>query len=152
MLSPNQRCHYSDEAEDSRGLLLQSSNFPRGRVKVNSKGSTISPVQASPVLPEVRANGRETMKTAVPITIKPIPTTRTGTSINIAKPSGRSSGIAAEACPVTNARKRQLIVKTFSDFVRNMITGIFNIFVGQSLNSPNDWSSYGILCKKQATD
>ena len=136
MLSPNQRCHYSDEAEDSIGLLLQSSNFPRGRVKVYSNGSTISPVQASPVLPEVRADGSETMKNAVPITIKPIPTTRTGTSITIAKASGRSSGIAAEACPITNARNRQLIVKIFSDFVRYMITGMCKYIAGQRLNSP----------------
>ena len=136
MLSPNQRCHYSDEAEDSIGALLQSSNFPRGRVKVNSNGSTISPVQASPVLPEVRANGRETMKNAVPITIKPILTTRIGTSITIAKPSGRSSGIAAEACPTTNARNRQLIVKIFRDFVRYMITGMYKYIAGQRLNSP----------------
>ena len=103
---------------------------------MNSNGSTISPVQASPVLPEVRANGRETMKTAVPITIKPILTTRTGISIAIAKPSARSSGIAAEACPITNARNRQLIVKIFRDFVRYMITGMYKYIAGQRLNSP----------------
>ena len=91
---------------------------------MNSSGSTTSASQASPVLPEVRANGSETMKNAVPITIKPTHNTRTGTSITISKPSGRSSGIAAEACPVTNARNRQLIVKIFSDFVRYMITGM----------------------------
>ena len=136
MLSPNQRCHYSDEAEDSRGLLLQSSNFPRGRVKVNSSGSTISASQASPVLPEVIANGRATMKNAVLITVKPNPITRIGISITIAIASGRSSGIAAEACPVTNARKRQLIVKIFRDFVRYMITGMCKFIAGQRLNSP----------------
>jgi len=136
ILSPNQRCHYSDEGEDSIGPLLQFSNFPRGRVKVNSNGSAIRLVQASPVLPEVRANGSETMKTAVPITINPILTTRTGISIAIAKPSARSSGIAAEACPITDARNRQLIVKIFSDFVRYMITGMSKYIAGQRLNSP----------------
>ena len=61
---------------------------------------------------------------------------RQGISITIAKPSGRSSGIAAEACPVTNARNRQLIVKIFSDFVRYMITGMYKYIAGQILNSP----------------
>ena len=143
MLSPNQRCHYSDEAEDSRGPLLQSSNFPRGRVKVNSNGSTISPVQASPVLPEVRANGRETMKNAVPITIKPILTTRIGTSIIIAKPSGRSSGIAAEACPITNARNRQLIEKTFQRFCKTHNYWNVSIYCRSKIKLSNDWSVVG---------
>nr|MCS5553288.1 hypothetical protein [SAR324 cluster bacterium] len=89
-----------------------------------------------PVLPEVIANGRATMKNAVLITVKPNPITRIGTSITIAIAAGVSSGIAAEACPVTNARNRQLIVRIFRDFVRYMITGMCKFIAGQRLNSP----------------
>ena len=116
---------------------------------MNSSGSTISASQASPVLPEVIANGRATMKNAVLITVKPNPITRIGTSITIAIASGRSSGIAAEACPVTNARKRQLIVKIFRDFVRYMFTGMYKYIAGQRLNSPmtGAWSE-GRSCSR----
>jgi len=40
------------------------------------------------------------------------------------------------ACPVSNARNRQLIVKIFRYFARYMITGMYKYIAGQRLNSP----------------
>ena len=77
-------------------------------MKVNSKGSITSASQASPVLPEVRANGKATTKKADPIRARPNPTTRIGTSITIANAPGRSSGIAAETFTDNNAKAGKL--------------------------------------------
>tara|TARA_B100000686_G_C16460186_1_gene796678 strand:+ start:178 stop:384 length:207 start_codon:yes stop_codon:yes gene_type:complete len=60
------------------------------------------------------------MKKADPISAKPNPTTRIGTSITIANGPGRSSGIAAETFPVNNAKSRQAMVIILNDFTRHI--------------------------------
>jgi len=59
-------------------------------MNVNSKGSSTSVSQASPVLPEDRVKGRATIKKAVETTLKPKLKILTGTSIIIAALLGRS--------------------------------------------------------------
>ena len=85
-------------------------------MKVNLNGSTTKASQASPVLPEVKANGKATTKNADPISARPNPTIRIGTSITIANDPGRSCGIAAETFNVNNAKSRQAMVIIFNGF------------------------------------
>ncbi|MDP6766289.1 MAG: hypothetical protein QF691_09625, partial [SAR324 cluster bacterium] len=81
---------FQDSSFSGEEVVFQSSNRPKGRMNVNSKGSSTSVSQASPVLPEDRVKGRATIKKAVETTLKPKLKILTGTSIIIAPLLGRS--------------------------------------------------------------
>jgi hypothetical protein len=66
------------------------------------------------------ANGKATIKKAVPATASPIPRMRIGTSITIANAPGRSTGSEPETLPAVNAKNRQPIMKILRYFARFM--------------------------------